>query len=356
MRRPARPHTPLLLLALLLPTGLLAAPSPSVAPPADQDETEKTPTYLILPFENLGEEPSLDWLSTCLALSLGEYLRGLGAPIIDDEERGILLEGSGIPSGARLTLASALVLGRRMRERHGGARPDRTVLGRFSVVDGDLTLSVRSIHLPREQAGPWISREGRLKDLLGVLNKVADALVREETASLPGGRYGSAGRQQKGLPLLTFEAYCRAMVETDTRKRLRQMRRAVREFPDYHRAAYQAAALLVKAERWNEAAEMLEKAAGDPQPYALEFHLLSARAALQREDPAAAAESARRAIEQAGGARAHLLLGRARLALGDPDTAAAELEKAAALDPSEPEIEGLRRLLESRSRETHEPQ
>jgi tetratricopeptide (TPR) repeat protein len=297
--------------------------------------------FLVLPFENVAEDPSLGWLSTGLALHTAEHMRGEGCVVVDDEDRAVLLEGSGIPAGAPLTLASALELGRKMRSRPVGVRPDRLVLGRFNVQEGELTLSARVIDLATEGAHPWISRQGRLKDLIEVHTSLAQALARDSGAH---GRTARKGRDPDP-PLLAFETYCRGMAETDSKKRLTLLRQALQEYPGYPVAAYQAALLLARGEKWDEAAETLKKATSDAHPYEAEFHLLAATVALQRQDPPGAAEEARRSIDYSESARAHIVLGRARLAQGDRDAARAELERAQALDPGEPDLEDLRRSL-----------
>jgi len=302
-------------------------------------------TYLIMPFENTAEDRSLEWLSTGLALTLGESLLGFGAQVIDEEDRAVLLEGNGIPTGAQITLASALELGRKMLARGAAPRPDRMILGRFNVTEGALTLSLRSIDLPREKARSWTSRQGRLKDLLEVETDLAMALAKTEGIPVADGRSEVLAQQAGDLPLLAFEHYCRAMAESDSRKRLQLLRRAVQEYPGYPKAAYQAAALLVKAERWDEAAETLQKSSSDPIPYASSYHLLSAAIALQRGDPAASEAAARRALAIASTARGHALLGRALLARGDAEAARAELQLAMAADATEPDLDDLRRAL-----------
>ena len=332
-----RPLAPAIVLAAI---GVVGPASPVVV--ADP----VPPTYLVLPFENVAEDPNLDWLSTGLALSLGEYLRGVGAEVVDDEDRTIVLEGNGIPAGASLTLASVLQLGRKLRARSTGPRPDRTILGRFNVTDGELTLQARSIDLRREYAYPWVQHEGRLKDLLKLHARLAANLISEEDDRRLTPRTGKGVDVAFGdPPLLAFETYCRALGEADSRKRLRLLRQAIREYPDYHRAAYQAAALLIRGERWDEAADMLDKAAGDPQPYRYAFHVAKATVALNLHDPESAAVAAVHAIGETETARAYLLLGRARLALGDREAARAALGRAETLDASDPEIAELRSAL-----------
>ena len=310
--------------------ALLAPPALAVAP---------QPAFLIMPFENTGEDPGLAWLRQGLALHTGEHLRGRGAAVIDEEERAVFLEGQGIPPAASLTLASALEMGRTMRARPGGVRPDRLVLGRYAVQEGSLTLSVRVIDLATERARPWITREARLKDLLDAHASLVDALARD--AGLKG--HGDGGVVEP--PLLAFESYCRALAESDARKRISLLKRALQEYPGYPLAAYQAGVALARSEQWKEARETLASASSDAHPYESDFHLLEASISLELKDPAAAAESARRALTFSDTARAHALLGRALAASGDRDAAGRELEKSAALDPAEPEIEELRRAL-----------
>ncbi len=331
------------LAALLAGLPLLLAAT--TAFPADH--APAAPTYLVLPFENIAEDRSLDWLSTGLALTLGEYLRGFAAQAVDDEERAVLLEGSGVPSGAVLTLASSLELGRKMRSRPGAARPNRIVLGRFNVSEGELTLSLRSIDLENEKAGPWLSRKGRVRDLLEIQNALTVALAKDDGLGVEDGRSGVFAKQVGDLPLLAFETYCRAMAESNSKKRLSLLRRALDEFPGYPKAAYQAASLLAKGEHWNDASEMIRRTSGDPHPYESEYYQLNATIALQQRDPESAAKAARRALEFADTAHGHVLLARALMALGDKESAGAEIDKAAALDPSEPEIAEVRHALAS---------
>jgi len=322
---------------------LLAFTAGSVAAFADATEGQ---TYLIMPFENVAEDLSLNWLSTGLALSLGEYLRGAGVRVVDEELRAAVLEAHGIPSGANLTLASVLQLGRNMRALPSGPRPDHTLVGSFNITEGELTLRARWIHLQREYAGAWIEEGGRLSDLLEIHARLARNLAQEIDLpqSAPGAR--RSGAEAFGdPPLLAFESYCRGMAETEPKKRLNLLRQAVGEFPDYHRAAYQSAVLLAKNDRWNDAAIMLDKAAADPDPYRYEFFMLKALVALEQQRPDTAARAASDAFAVKETADAQILLCRARLAEGDGEGARAAFDRAVSLDPDDPEIEELRSAL-----------
>jgi len=327
----------LLLPAVLSAGAVVVAADASPAPPH---------AYLIMPFENTAEDRSLDWVSTGLAHSLGEYLLGFGQQVMDPEERAVLLEGSGIPSGAPLALASALELGRKTMARSGGMRVDRLILGRFNVDNGEIMLAARVIDLRQEKARPWLQRSGRLKNLLEVHRDLALSLARDEKIAVSERRSDLLHKQSEDVPLLAFETYCRAMAESDSKKRLQLLRKALQQYPGYPKAAYQAGALLAKEERWEEGAAVLGKATSDPFPYESDFHLLNAQVALRRKDPQGAMAEARHALQIADTARGHLLLGRALQASGDRAAALAELEKARSVDPSDTEIEDLRRSLD----------
>lgn len=331
-RRVLRTPRPAILSALLLAGAGAATATPAAAAGAP-------PSFVIMPFENTGEDPGLTWLQNGLALHTGEHLRGRGAAVVEEEDRAVFLEGQGIPAGASLTLASALELGRTMRARPGGVRPDRLVLGRFAVQAGALTLSVRVIDLTNEHARPWITREARLTDLLEAHANLVDALARD--AGLKG--HGDGGVAEP--PLIAFESYCRALAETDLKKRLALLKRALQEWPGYPLAAYQAALVQARSEQWKDAGDTLASASAVAHPYDADFHLLSASVALETKDPAAAAAAARRALEVNESARAHALLGRALYASGDRDAAQAELARGTSIDPAEPELDDLRRAL-----------
>ena len=330
--------------AFLLAAGAFFFPSPGLAasPPIG---------FVILPFENTSEAVALDWLQNGLAFHTGEHLRTCGAAVVEEEDRAVFLEGNGIPPGASLTLASALELGRKMRSRATGLRPDRLVLGRFSVQEGDVTMQIRVIDLEEERARPWQQRQGRLIDLLAVHASLMEGLGRD------AGVRGCGGEESNPAPpLLAFETYTRAMAESEPKKRLGLLKRAIQEFPGYPQASYQAAALLARAERFDEAATTLQSMAAEPIPYATDAHLLAASVALQRRDPATAASQARLALQRVQAARGHALLGRALAAQGDLPGARRELERAQSIDPSEPEIEELKRLLDGGTPSGGKPQ
>ncbi len=339
------------LVVLTATATTIAVPVAPVVPaePATHADPEALSgrVYAVLPFENIAEDASLTWLSSGLALAIGESARGWGARVMDPDERDVFLEANGLPAGATLTLASMIDLGRKMRHRPANVRPDRIVLGRFDVIEGRILIEARTLDLVAERARPWIKRSGRLRDLLSLQRDLAVAIATDEKVRVAATDPWN-DRQIATLPLLAFETYCRAMTEPDTRRRLLLLRRASEEHPGYGAALFQAAALLAREERWSEAGALLAQAKEPPHPYETEALILSAGIALQRRDYDGAAAAARRALQNGGPARAHLVLARALAGLGDEAGAAAALDQARSADPTDPEIEEVRRALGDR--------
>jgi Tfp pilus assembly protein PilF len=96
---------------------------------------------------------------------------------------------------------------------------------------------------------------------------------------------------------------------------------------------------------------MLDKAAADPHPYRYEFFILKAVIAMEQRQPEAAAQAANKAFKVRETADAQILLCRARLAGGDHEAARAALDRAAGIDPDNPEIDDLRAALSARGSE-----
>ena len=332
--------------AAVLAASLVCVPDLAAAPAAALPLTGRS--YLVLPFENVAEDASLEWLSTGLALAIGEYARGWGARVVDEDERAVFLEAHGVPSGETLTLASVLELGRRMRQRPGTVRPDRVVMGRFDVEEGRINVEARTLDLGTTKVRPWIARAGRARDLIPILQDLAIALAADAGAAIQP-QDPSLAMQAGDLPLLAFESYGRAMAEPDTKRRLQLLRRAAQEYPGYPKALYQAAALLAREERWSEAADALAQAKAMPHPYEPEALLLSAGLALQRGDDQTALDESRRALQYGESARAHLIAARALIGLGDDARATKEIDLARAIDPDDPEIEEVHRSLQAQA-------
>ena len=332
-----RPAAGILVLAALL-SGATAPTEAASSAPAR--------TYLILPFDDGAPDGSRDWMREAMALSLSEYFLGAGQQVVDRETRLGLADELGFPGGASLTLASSLRMGRTLRARNEEPRPDRLVVGRFSLDQGHLVLSARVLDLVGNRAAPWKEVEGGLTELIRMQRSLAQSLLRSD--GLSGENLAAAADDAgsgSGFPLVAFENYARALIETDPGRQLGLFRRASEQSPGYPKACYQLGRLLARSGKRGEAETALRRASAEPVPYAAEYHALLGALYLAGGRLSEAEREVEKSFalrETAGGwiLRAHI----AR-ASGRSDEARRALQRAEALDPGNPEIENLRKVL-----------
>jgi tetratricopeptide (TPR) repeat protein len=329
-----------------IPVGALVALSAVLsAPPAAGAEGART--FLILPFEDSASDPAREWLREGMAISLGDYLLAAGQQVVPREERLLAAEELGLPSGAPLTHATAIKIGRHLRSRGDGTLPDRLILGKFTLDDGALSLSGRVLDLTANRAGPWKQEAGNLKDLLRIQRQLAVSLLRSE--GIPSSNLFPASddaRAGNAFPLVAYESYIRAILLPEPRDQMALLRKATQQSPGYPKAVFQLARILGRAGRTREAEAALKGIAGRPDPYGAEYHTLRGQLALDAGRASEAEEQGRTSLALKETAEARILLARVERTRGNLDRAREELDRAAALDPAHPDLDPLRRALE----------
>ena len=329
--------SPLLLLALVL-----AAPAWSPArgaPPAH--------TYLVLPFEDSEPDPPRDWMREAMSISLGEYFRGAGQGVVDREDRILAMEELSVPAGAPLTLATSIKLGRHLAASQDGPRPDRMVVGRFTLDQGQVAVSARVLALDSNRSGPWREEQGSLKDLLKIQKSLAHSLLQDDDA--PANGLGAAAddvEADRSFPLVAYESYIRALIDPAPGRQQSLLRKAVEQSPGYPKACYQLGRILARAGKGREAEAILRKASAEPIPYAAEHHALLGSLALDAGRTPDAEAEAGKSLAVRETAEARILRARIALSRGDGGAARSELDRAAALDPENPDLDALRRQIE----------
>jgi tetratricopeptide (TPR) repeat protein len=308
--------------------ALLAATAPSSA---------ATHRYLVLPFENLSPERSLNWIGDALSMSLSDRLELLGMRTVTRVERIDALEALGIPEGKPVTLATVLKI-------VAGVRADRVVSGNFAydpkngvVVSGRLLdpLAAREI---------WEgTRPGTLAGIFSLMDPlVIEAATRDESRLSPAAP--SALTSIADPPLTVYELLVRALLETEPEKRLAALRKAL----DVDRQSIPVRrALAVEQFDQGLLAEALGSVDAIPpeaSPDGWRMHLLRGRILAARGDLDGAIAALSKSIALGDSADAHLLLARLSASRGDAPRALAEVELAAGLDPGNPEIDVVRAL------------
>ncbi len=303
-------------------------------------------TYLILPFEDSAPERSRDWLREAMALSLADYFLGAGQHVVDREERLSAMEELDLPDSAPLTLATSLRLGRHFRSRDAGPVPDRLVVGKYSLEDGQISATARVLRLDANAAFPWKEESGNLQDLLHLQKSLAQALLRSDsvgTGNLAShSDDASAGRS---FPLVAYENYIRGVIEPSPAKQLGYLNKAVELFPGYPKAGYQLARLLARSGKKKEAEDVLKGMAGEPSPYGAEYHAFKGGLHLDAGRLPEAETEAKQSLSIKETAAGHILMAKLAVSRSDPARALRELDRAEALDPDDPDVDSLRRQI-----------
>jgi Tfp pilus assembly protein PilF len=222
-------------LGLLLAAGA-AGPAFSQAPPAT---TVRSQVVLTFPFENTGQEISLEWLSEGLAELTTERLNGHGYYLLSRQERLDLLETTGLPVSTRFSRATMLKLGE-------AADADEVIFGSYSSDDTTLTITARVLHL----SPPWLSAEftqsGALSDFMTIHARLAGQLFCGLGLAGPGGakcgvdspEVAVFAAQLSSVAPAAFEAYAKGVIDSNDSERLRTLREAARLEPQWDAPAF----------------------------------------------------------------------------------------------------------------------
>ena len=305
-----------------------------------------THTYLILPFEDSAPDRSRDWLREAMALSLGDYFLGSGQQVVDREERLAAMEEMDLPASAPLTLATSLRLGRHFRSRGAGPVPDRLVVGKYSLEDGQISATARILRLDANAAFPWKEESGSLQDLLRLQKSLAQALLRSDSVGAGNlASHSDDANAGRGFPLVAYENYIRGLIDPAPAKQLGYLSRAVELSPGYPKAGYQLARLLARSGKKKEAEDILKGMTGEPAPYGAEYHAFKGGLELEAGRLPEAEAEAKQSLSIKETAAGRILLARLAWARSNSAVALRELDRAEQLDPDNPDVDTLRRQI-----------
>ena len=313
--RPSALAAPLIAAALFAPTTAVAGPH----------------RYLVVPFENLSRERSLNWIGDALALSLADRLELLGMRTAGRGERLDALESLGLPDGKPLSLASASRLA-------AAVRADRLVTGTFNydpnvgVVVSGMLLDPRSVNQIWEGTHP-----GALARILSLMDPLVLEAAAKDTSRLSPADPSTLGTFSDP-PLTVYETLVKALLEPEPERRLAALQKALGM--DRRSTAIRRAIAFEQFDggRLAEALATLDGIAADQCPDGWRLHLLRARILAAQGNLDAALQSLSKSIAAGDSADAHLLLARLSSTRGETARARAEIEIARGLDPGNPEL------------------
>src|SRR4051812_3145266 len=151
---------------------------------------------LVMPFDNGGQDPKLQWLGEASAVLVGDGLHARGIGAISRDERVRAFEELHLPRSASLSRATVIKVAQLL----GAAE---LVTGTFRVQDRQITVEARIIRVDAGRVRPAVSETGALVDLFDLHERIVRRLVPDAAAPA-----GGAERP----PLGAFESYVKGLV------------------------------------------------------------------------------------------------------------------------------------------------
>ena len=186
-----------------------------------QDPSAAEPT-LVVPFENVGREARLHWLTEAAAILVARNLDAASGTAISRDDRLAAFEQLQLPATASLSHATLIRVGELVGAVH-------LVSGSFTVTDGRLSVRGQTLRLDTGQKTAEATEEGLLSDLFPVFERLARRLAPAQSGprGAPPADMGS---------LAAFEAYIKGLVAEGPAARERFLQNALAIAPDYDAA------------------------------------------------------------------------------------------------------------------------
>jgi tetratricopeptide (TPR) repeat protein/nucleotide-binding universal stress UspA family protein len=180
---------------------------------------------LVLPFDNRTGQPSLEWIREAAPEILSSRFASAGFAPMSRDDRRYALDHLGLPQGFHPSRATALKLAETLDA-------DSIVVGSYLTDGTGIVAQAQVVDVPRLRMSEAVSARGEMRDLVGVFGSLAWKLTRQLDPGFSGSEetFVAAGA---GLRLDAFEQYIRGITEPDQQERLRHLRRAVQESPEF---------------------------------------------------------------------------------------------------------------------------
>jgi Flp pilus assembly protein TadD/TolB-like protein len=334
----------LLCVAFLMPGSMRSSRlSQSTSGTHPSTDSSRAGTLLVFPFENGSRIASVDWLGEGLSELTVERLEDRGLNVLSRQDRLATLEKIGLPDSARFSHATMVKIATE-------ADADEVVLGRF-VSDGKtVTLEARVLRINP----PWLSKmytqSGSLDSLLRIHARLTWEILcaleqrdcAEQAANVNESSFSDppASLRQEAL-----ENFIHGITASDDESRMKSLREAARLEPAWDRPAFELGQLYFARHNCESALPWFSRVPPN-RADGPEASFNTGVCHLQRGDAARAEASFSGLIERTRSvdpkdrlpemSEIHNNLGVARLRLGKFGDAAAEFERAAALDAEEP--------------------
>ncbi len=196
-----------------------------------QEGLSEVRTLVVLPFTNLSRNPRIQWLSECLPELLEERLKLPSLNILGREERVIAFDRIGIAYSLNSSKATLIKIGQELDAQF-------LILGEFSSDGKKIEVSLSALDLRKNSLSQPMKEAGPLEEIQMLSGRLAWKLLTQIDSSFPLSRETYLA-QFPTIPNIALESYIRGLIDSDQIKQLRFFRQAEREYPNYAKAILQ---------------------------------------------------------------------------------------------------------------------
>jgi tetratricopeptide (TPR) repeat protein len=312
-------------------------------PPAVPAETHKG-IVLVFPFDNGSRNASLEWLGEGLAEITVERLEDRRVSVLSRQERLSALEKMGLPATAEFSHATMIKVA-------AEADADDVIFGRYLSDGKNITLEARVLRISPPGLSRTFTQTGSLRDLLRAHARLAWQLVcamQKNQCPAADANLGETifTEPPPSLTMDAFETFVKGLLASDDEARLRDFREAARQEPVWDRPPFELGQAYFARSECESALPWYSRVPPDrPDGPEASFNtgvcLLLTRDLVRAEATFSALLDRVRSQDRADHLpdlpEFHNNLGVAQLRQGKWSEAAAEFERAKALDTEEPD-------------------
>jgi tetratricopeptide (TPR) repeat protein len=319
---------------VIVGTSLAAAQQTAAPPQSLPASANQQRVYVVLPFENAGASPRLEWLSEGLEELTIQRLSAAGEQVYSHSGRVAELERYGLPHTSKVSRATMLHMAEDLDA-------DYVVFGRYWAKEALLTIELKVLIVNPAGLRPALRETGSLDSLMDLHTRLVWRMLAANDHKHPP-TLAEFTKRQMPLRLDAFEHYARGLLASEDEAKLRELHEAARLEPEWPEPEFALGEVYYARRDYNSALAWFFKVPKTSDLYA-EALFFSGVCRLQSNQPDRAEEvftslqETLRKTMVAGGELPEILnnLAIARARQGKSAAAQADLRRATELDPNE---------------------
>ncbi len=285
-------------------------------------------TLVVLPFTNISRNPGIQWLSECLPELLEERMKWPSLNSLGRDEQVIAFDRIGIAYSLNSSKATLIKIGQELDAQF-------LILGEFSSDGKKIEVSLSALDLRKNSLNQPLKEAGPLEEIQLLSGRLAWKLLTQIDSSFPLSLEAYLA-QFPTIPNIALESYIRGVIDSDQIKQLRFFRQAEREYPNYAKAILQLGKLYYQQKDYATSNLWLQKLFRLNEGY-LEAHFLVGLNYFYLKSYDKSVEEFQRLSGIVPLGQVVSNLGISLSLQGSNQRAAAALQKAVEMEPSEPD-------------------